>query len=99
MTTFSLAVLLSGSGSNLQALIDARRAGELDAEIVLVLCDRADAYGLQRALQSGIPAAFVPLPRPAGPPEVRAAWERRMLGVLGAFDYDLVLLSGFMRVL
>jgi phosphoribosylglycinamide formyltransferase-1 len=95
-------VLLSGSGSNLQALIDAGASGELDVDIVLVLSDRADAYGLQRALGAAIPAAFVPLPRAAGSAEehaARAAWERRLLAVLNAFDYDLVLLSGFMRVL
>jgi phosphoribosylglycinamide formyltransferase 1 len=100
---FTVAVLLSGSGSNLQALIDAQQSGDLGAEIVLVLADRADAYGLQRALQHALPAAFVPLPRPAGPPEARAAaraaWERHLLGVLNTFDPDLVLLSGFMRVL
>lgn len=97
-----LAVFLSGSGSNLQALLDARVAGNLDAQIVLVLADRADAYGLQRALQQGIPCAFVPLPRASGPAEraaTRAAWEARLLTVLNAFEYDLVLLSGFMRVL
>jgi phosphoribosylglycinamide formyltransferase-1 len=98
-----LLVLLSGSGSNLQALLDARHTGELDVDIALVMSDRADAYGLQRALGNGIPAAFVPLPRAAGSAEARAAaraaWERRLLAVLNAFDYDLVLLSGFMRVL
>jgi phosphoribosylglycinamide formyltransferase-1 len=95
-------VLLSGSGSNLLALLDAQDAGMLGAQVALVLSDRADAYGLQRALQRGIPAAFVPLPRAAHPEQratVRAAWERRLLAVLNAFDYDLVLLSGFMRVL
>ena len=103
MRPFSVAVLLSGSGSNLQALIDAIEEGALDIRIALVLADRADAYGLQRALQHELPAAFVPLPRPAGPTETRAlaraAWERRLLAVLNAFEYDLVLLSGFMRVL
>jgi phosphoribosylglycinamide formyltransferase-1 len=98
-----VAVLLSGSGSNLQALLDAQAVGTLGAEVGLVLSDRADAYGLQRALQRNIPVAYVPLPRSAGPPEARAAeraaWERRLLGVLNVFDYDLVLLSGFMRVL
>lgn len=93
-----IAVLLSGSGSNLQALLDARAGGELEIDITTVLSDRADAYGLQRALAHGLPAAFVPLPRAAVPGE-RAAWERRLLGVLNVFDYDLVLLSGFMRVL
>lgn len=98
-----VAVLLSGSGSNLQALLDAQDVGSLGAEIGLVLSDRADAYGLQRALGRNIPAAFVPLSRVVGSPEARAAarveWERRLLGVLNAFAYDLVLLSGFMRVL
>jgi phosphoribosylglycinamide formyltransferase-1 len=100
---FAIAILLSGGGSNLQALIDARDAGALGAEIALVLADRADAYGLQRALGRAIPAAFVPLPRTIGSPAARAAarvaWERRLLGVLAAFDPGLVLLSGFMRVL
>src|SRR5437763_14928950 len=93
-----IAVLLSGSGSNLQALLDAQDAGSLAAEVGLVVSDRADAYGMQRALGRNIPAAFVPLPRVAGPPAARVAaradWERRLLGVLNAFTYDLVLLSG-----
>jgi phosphoribosylglycinamide formyltransferase 1 len=103
MKRFSIAVLISGSGSNLQALIDARHSGDLDIDIALVLSDQADAYGLQRALGENIPVAFVPLPRSSGEPADRAAaragWEQRLLGVLNAFDYDLVLLSGFMRVL
>src|SRR4051812_26691830 len=103
MKPFSIVVLLSGSGSNLQALVDAQAAGSLGAEVGLVLSDRANAYGLQRALGHNLPAAFVPLPRVAGSPEARADaradWERRLLGVLNAFAYDLVLLSGFMRVL
>lgn len=93
-----VAVFLSGSGSNLQALLDAQRRGELGAQVALVLSDRADAYGLQRALLHGIACAYVPLPR-AATPEARAAWERRLLGVLNSFEYDLLLLSGFMRVL
>ena len=100
---FVVAVLLSGSGSNLQALLDAQEVGALGARVGLVLSDRADAYGVQRALARSIPAAFVPLPRSAGPPEARAAarmaWEQRLLGVLNGFEYNLVLLSGFMRVL
>jgi phosphoribosylglycinamide formyltransferase 1 len=98
---FRVALLVSGSGSNLQALLDAQAGGRLGAEITLVLADRSDAYGLQRALQHNIPAAFVPLPRvaPDARRTTRATWERRLLAVLNAFDYDLVLLSGFMRVL
>src|SRR5215211_5198485 len=82
-STMRVVVMLSGSGSNLQALLDAQAAGVLGAQVALVLADRADAYGLQRALQHGIPAAFVPLPRAAGAPAeraaLRAAWEQRLL--------------------
>ena len=101
MTARLIAVLLSGSGSNLQAVLDAQASGELAGRVALVISDRADAYGLQRALGYGIPCAFVPLPAapPAERAAARAAWERRLLGVLNAFSYDLVLLSGFMRVL
>ncbi|HWQ15350.1 MAG TPA: formyltransferase family protein, partial [Roseiflexaceae bacterium] len=48
MNTFRVAVLLSGGGTNLQALFDAQDAGRLAAEVALVVSDRADAYGLQR---------------------------------------------------
>ncbi|WP_322493659.1 formyltransferase family protein, partial [Chloroflexus sp.] len=62
----SIAVLLSGSGSNLQALLDAQAAGELAGAVTLVVSDRAQAYGLQRALNAGIAAAHVPLSAPRG---------------------------------
>lgn len=99
---YTIAVLLSGSGSNLQALLDAQAAGTLDAEVVFVGSDRADAYGLQRALQAGIAAAYVPLPNaPRGPArqQVRAAWEQRLAAITAAFTPDLVVLAGFMRIL
>jgi phosphoribosylglycinamide formyltransferase-1 len=99
---YQIAVLLSGSGSNLQALLDAERAGQLGAQVALVASDRADAYGLQRALAHGVAAAHVPLPAaPRGPAReaARAAWEQRLAAVTAAFTPDLVLLAGFMRVL
>ncbi len=99
---YTLAVLISGSGSNLQALIDAQREGTLGAEIALVVSDRADAYGLQRALTHHIPAAYVPLPRARVGEEratVRRAWERRLLGVIQAYAPSLIVSSGFMRIL
>lgn len=100
--TYQLAVLLSGSGSNLQALFDAEDAGILGARVTLVVSDRADAYGLQRALGRGIAAAHVPLPAaPRGPARdlARAAWEQRLAAITAAFTPDLVVLAGFMRVL
>jgi phosphoribosylglycinamide formyltransferase 1 len=100
---FKVAVLLSGSGSNLQALLDAQQAGDLgQAAVCLVVSDRADAYGLQRALQHKLPTAFVPLPTgQSGPLRVAARhiWEQQLACVLDAFQPDLLLLAGFMRIL
>lgn len=96
---YRVAVFVSGSGSNLQALLDAQQTGDLgNAEIVLVVSDRADAYGLQRALKHRVAAAFVPLRRPRDP-VARAEWERRLADVTAAFTPDLIVLAGFMRVL
>lgn len=96
--TYRLAVLISGSGSNMQALVDAQQAGNLGAEVVLVVADRADAYGLQRALQHKIATAYIPL-KHAHDHSARLAWEQRLADVISAFDPDLVILSGFMRIL
>ena len=56
-----LVVLISGSGTNLQAIIDAIKGGELDAEIALVVSNRKSAYGLTRAEQGGLPTLYFPL--------------------------------------
>lgn len=95
---YRVAVFISGSGSNLQALIDAQSEGVLGAELALVVSDRADAYGLQRALKHGIATVFVPLAKPRNA-AARAAWEQRLAAVAHAFDPQLIVLSGFMRVL
>ncbi|GIV87288.1 MAG: phosphoribosylglycinamide formyltransferase [Chloroflexus sp.] len=92
-----IAVLLSGSGSNLQALLDAQAAGELAGEVVLVVSDRAQAYGLQRALQAGVAAAYIPLRATRGP--LRQQWEQRLADIVACFEPDLIVLAGFMRVL
>ncbi len=96
--TFRIAVLVSGGGSNLQALLDAQASDALNGEIALVVADRADAYGLQRALQHSVAAACIPLKRPRDH-AIRAAWERRLANVIAAFEPDLIVLAGFMRVL
>jgi phosphoribosylglycinamide formyltransferase 1 len=98
MSPLRIAVLVSGSGSNLQALIDARQAGELPIEIALVVSDRPDAYGLQRALAHKIPALYLPLTRPRNA-DIRAAWELQLADLINCFSPDLVIFSGFMRVL
>lgn len=93
-----LAVLVSGSGTNLQALLDASRRGELDAEVAVVVSDRAGAFGLQRALAARVPAVYLPLRRRRDPAE-RRAFEERLAAVLEAFAPDLIVLAGWMLVL
>jgi len=90
-----LVVLASGSGTNLQAVIDASTAGRLPASVVQVVSDRADAHALARAEAAGIPA--VPLPRHAD--EARADYDVRLGDVVGSADPDFVVLAGWMRIL
>jgi phosphoribosylglycinamide formyltransferase-1 len=85
-------VLVSGSGTLLQALLDARAEGW---SVVGVLSDRADAYGLQRARAAGVPTAVVDL---ADFPD-RAAWDVGVTKAVQVFAPDLVVLAGFMRIL
>ena len=90
-----LAVLASGSGSNLQAILDACAGGVLPAEVVQVVSDRADAYALERARTAGVPA--VHLPRDDG--EARADYDARLADIVAAAAPDLVVLAGWMRIL
>lgn len=88
-------VLLSGSGSLFQALVDACADGELDAEVVGVISDRADAQGLERARRHGIPATVHPLARGAD----RAVWDAGLADLVAGFQPDLVASAGFMKLL
>ncbi len=89
------AVLISGSGTNLQSFIDAVEAGRLALDIVTVLSDRPDAYGLQRARQAGIATQVLE----ATADMEREQYDRRLLQALERHAPRLVLLAGFMRVL
>lgn len=89
-----IAVLVSGSGTNLQALLDAAEAGELGGEIVVVGSDRADAYGLERARSAGIATVCQEL----GAHEDRASWEAALVADLKAHEPHLIVLAGFMRL-
>jgi len=89
-----IAVLVSGSGSNLQAIIDSAESGEIPGKIGVVLSNKADAYGLVRARNHGIPAEVVDH-RSFGS---REAFDARMVEVLRGYDVELVCLAGFMRV-
>jgi phosphoribosylglycinamide formyltransferase-1 len=87
-------VLVSGRGSNLQALVDAARRGELGGEVAVVVSNVEDAPGLDRARQAGIPAVF----RDHRGMK-REAFDAEVVEVLRAHGVDLVCLAGFMRLL
>ena len=91
----AIGVLISGRGSNLQAIIDAIGDGRLDARIAVVLSNRADAYGLERARQAGIETVV----RDHKAHPSRAAYEAVLVEDLRARGVHLVCLAGFMRLL
>ncbi len=89
------AVLISGSGSNLQALLDATALPGSSAEIVLIVSNRADAFGLERARRAGVPARVIPH---RGYPD-RASFDAAVDAALRDAGVELVCLAGFMRLL
>lgn len=90
-----LLVLVSGSGTLLQALLDAQRAGTLPAEVVAVGTDRRDCTGLERASATGV-ATFV---EPVADHADRAAWDAALAERIREHAPDLVVTAGFMRIL
>ena len=90
-----VAVLISGEGSNLQALIDAAQAGELGARIVTVVSNRAGARGLERARTAGIEALHLPAARG----QQRADYDAALAALLAPRAPELIVLAGFMRIL
>lgn len=87
-------VLISGRGSNLQALIDAQRAGQLGGEIVVVISNVETAFGLERARQAGIPAVFHDHRG-----KKREDYDAELIAILRRHEVNLVCLAGFMRLL
>ncbi|MGH8884774.1 MAG: phosphoribosylglycinamide formyltransferase [Egibacteraceae bacterium] len=87
-----IAVLVSGEGTNLQALLDADNLG---GQIVLVGADRPDAYGLVRAEKAGVDTVLVPF----GEYGVRDEWDAELFVRVAEYAPDLVVLAGFMRIL
>jgi phosphoribosylglycinamide formyltransferase-1 len=101
-----LGVLISGSGSNLQALIDAIESKQLPGvEIALVVSNKADAYGLQRALTHRLPAIYLPWGKRTvgaqfiGPKPTMSESEIQLTALLRLFQVDLIVLAGWMRIL
>ncbi|WP_333647286.1 phosphoribosylglycinamide formyltransferase [Candidatus Binatus sp.] len=93
--TVKLGVLISGSGTNLQAIIDAILRGDLKAEIRLVISNRADAQGLERARRHGIETMVIDHRKFAS----REDFDRAILAALLDRSVELVALAGFMRLL
>ena len=95
MNKTPIAVLISGSGSNLQALIDACAAADFPARIMLVISNKADAYGLVRAAAAGIPTQVISHTDYAS----REAFDAAMHAELVDKGVEIICLAGFMRLL
>jgi len=88
-------VLISGSGSNLQALIDGVAQGNLPIEITAVISNRPDVFGLTRASEAGIPTLLLDHKGFAS----REAFDQELMRCIDAYNPGLVVLAGFMRIL
>lgn len=89
-----LGILLSGRGSNFEAIARNVQTGKIPAEIAIVISNKEDALGLARAREWGLTTRFIP-----SKGKEREAFDREVLGVLRHFQVDLVCLAGFMRIL
>lgn len=92
---FNIVVLISGNGSNLQAIIDQIRTGTLPATITAVISNRDNAYGLTRADKAGIPAIVVEHAQF----ESREEFDDAVMQTVDQYNPDLIVLAGFMRIL
>ncbi len=90
-----IVVLVSGNGSNLQAIIDACKSKKINGTLSAVFSNKADAFGLERARAAGIPAHALTASQFAD----RAAFDRELMQEIDAYAPDLVVLAGYMRIL
>jgi len=90
----NISVLVSGRGSNLQCIMDACAAGQIQARVAVVISDHSDAYALERARQAGIPAVAVNVHDYPG----KAGYEQQIVEVLQEHGVHLVCLAGYMRL-
>jgi phosphoribosylglycinamide formyltransferase-1 len=89
-----LGILISGSGTNLQAIIDRSESGDLHAEVVCVISNKAEAFGLERARKHGIAAIHLDHRSCSG----RGEYDAALVTTLQELHVDLVILAGFMRI-
>ncbi|KAF9918102.1 hypothetical protein BX616_010199 [Lobosporangium transversale] len=97
--TSRIVVLISGTGSNLQALIDATKTGQLNAEIPLVVSNRSRVFGLERAEKAGIPTKVLALKPYTTAGKTRAEYDTDLAQLIIAAKPDLIILAGFMHIL
>lgn len=90
-----MGVLISGSGTNLQAIMDACAQGRIDGEVAVVISSHVEAYGLERARKANIPAVY--LDRSSFP--TFGAYNKAILSALQSHGVDLVVMAGYMRLL
>jgi phosphoribosylglycinamide formyltransferase 1 len=90
-----LVVLISGNGSNLQAILDACASGELPASVASVISNKADAHGLTRARKAGVEAIYFPKQKA----ESREEYDARLAACVSTCLPDYVILAGWMRIL
>jgi len=90
----NIAVLASGSGTNLQSIIDNIKKGRIKAKLVVVISDKKDAFALERAEKHNIPACFVDAKG-----REREEHDREVIKILEKYDVDLIVLAGYMRLL
>ena len=91
----NIGVLVSGSGTNLQSIIDNSEKGLLDADIKVVISNNPDSYALERSKKHNIPAVLIE----QGDFKNREGFDRKMIEVLNSYSVELVAMAGFMRVL
>lgn len=94
-TRARIVVLISGGGSNLQAILDSCADGRLPANVVAVFSNRADAYGLDRAAKAGVPAVAFPKDKATS----RTEYDTMLAQAVLAYQPDWVVLAGWMRLL
>lgn len=92
---FSATILISGGGSNLQALIDARDSGRINIRFDHVISNKAEARGVERAQQAGVPTSILPGERF----ENRHEYDVALAELIATYDSDLIILAGFMRII
>ena len=94
-----LVILISGSGTNLQAILEAIAAGKLAAEVALVVSNRKAAYGLVRAEQAGVPTLYFPLKPYRAAGQSREKYDADLANKVAAYQPDLIVLAGWMHIL